>query len=162
MFKDAKLFGKINIIDLFIVIAVIGAAIFGVQQFRSGDSFIAPALDTREFLISFYTEEVENFSANALQIDDRVFDNGRNIPLGRVTDLVIDEAVIWNPDQYGNTVRSNKEGFSSVEITARLSAVPHEHGIMIAGNRYGIGHSLAVRSGASIIFMRISGLEEVN
>ena len=163
MFKDAKLFGKINIIDLFIVIALIGAAIFGVQQFRSGDGrLIAVAPDTREFMISFYTEEVENFSANALQLGDRVFDNGRNVFLGTVADLQINEAVIWNADQNGNTVRSNKEGFSSVEITAKLTAVPHEHGIMIAGNRYGIGHSLAVRSGASIIFMRISGLEEVN
>ncbi|MCL2223416.1 MAG: DUF4330 domain-containing protein [Defluviitaleaceae bacterium] len=162
MFKDAKLFGKINIIDLFIVIGIIGVAVFGVQQFRGGEGIIAFAPETREFLISFYTEEVENFTANALRLGDNVFDNGPNLFLGVVEYLDIGDAVIWNADQYGNTVRSNKEGFSSVEITARLTAVPHEHGIMIAGNRYGIGHSLAVRSGASIIFMRVSGLEEIN
>lgn len=161
MFRDAKLFGKVNVIDLFIVIGLIGAVVFGVRQFRAGDGIIAVP-PVRDFLISFYTEEVENFSADALRIGDYVFDNGRNVFLGVVTDLVIDDAIIWNADQDGNTVRSNKEGFSSVTITASLRAVPHEHGIMIAGNRYGIGHSLAVRSGASIIFMRVSGLEEVS
>jgi len=161
MFKDAKLFGKINIIDLVIIVAIIGAAVFGAQQFRAGEGLIAVAPDTQEFYISFFTEEVENFTAYALRIGDSVFDNGRNVPMGVVTNLRIEDAIIWNADQHGNTVRSDKPGFSSVEITARLSAVPHYHGIMIGGNRYGVGHSLAVRAGASIIFMRISGLEEI-
>jgi hypothetical protein len=162
MFKDSKLFGKINVIDLFIVLALIGAAAFGIYQLRAGQgvAFIAPP-ETREFIISFYTEEVENFSAHAVNIGDNVFDHGRNISLGVVTDIEIADAIIWNADQYGNTVRSNKDGFSSIEIFARLSATPTEHGIIIAGNRYGIGHSLAVRAGMATIFMRISGLEEI-
>lgn len=161
MFKDAKLFGKINIIDLFIVVALIVAVVFGVQQFRSGRGIIPVTLETREFYLSFFTEETESFSAYAINIGDNVFDHGRSVPLGVVTNVEVNDAIVWNADQYGNTVRSNKPGHSSVEVTARLSSVPSEHGIVIAGNRYGIGHSLAVRSGRSIIFMRISGLELV-
>lgn len=160
MFKDAKLFGKINIIDLAIVLALIGAAIFGVRQLGAGETIIGPA-ETREFAISFFTEEVESFTAYAINVGDNVFDNGRNVAMGQVTYLDIDDAIIWNADQHGNTVRSNKPGFSSIEIHARLRATPSENGILIAGNRYGVGHSLAVRAGSSIIFMRISGLEEI-
>jgi len=161
MFKDSKLFGKVNIIDLFIVIALIGVAVFGVRQFRAGDSIIGPAQETREYIISFYTEEVENFSAEALRVGDNVFDHTRGVAMGVLESFEVNPAVIWNADQYGNTVRSDKEGWSSVTVSARLTAIPSEHGIMIAGNRYGIGHSLAIRAGRSTIFVRISGLEEV-
>lgn len=159
--KNAKVFGKINIIDLCLVIAIIGAAFFIVSQFRGGAPVVIAQPEQREFIMSFYVEEVENFRVEGINIGDNLFDDGRNIFLGEVTHLDIDEAVIWNADRYGNTVRSNKEGFSSLEITTQLRATPFEHGILIAGNRYGIGHSLTVRAGRSFIFMRISGLEEV-
>lgn len=161
--KDAKIFGKINIIDLCIVLALIGAAIFVVGQFRGGGSPVAIVAqpEQRDFILRFYVEEVENFRVDGISIGDNLFDDGRNIFLGEVSYLDIDEAVVWNADRYGNTVRSNKEGFSSLEITTELRATPFEHGINIAGNRYGIGHSLTVRAGRSFIFMRISGLEEV-
>ncbi|MCL1843079.1 MAG: DUF4330 domain-containing protein [Defluviitaleaceae bacterium] len=159
--KDARLFGKVNIIDFFIVLALIAVVIFGVHQLRGdeGGLFIAP--ETREFNISFFMEEVENFTAYAINIGDNVFDNGRNVAMGEVTALDISDAIIWNPNQYGQLIASDKPGFSSLEIHARLSAVPSENGILIAGNRYGIGHSLAVRAGSSVMFMRISGLSEI-
>ncbi|MCL2048693.1 MAG: DUF4330 domain-containing protein [Defluviitaleaceae bacterium] len=163
MLKDSKLFGKINIIDFFIIVALIGAAIFGVYQLRSGRGpLVLSQAETKDYIISFFTEEVESFSAEALSTGVNAFDHGRNIPLGVVDSFEINDAIIWNADQNGNTVRSNKPGHSSVEITARLTATPSEHGIVVAGNRYGIGHSLVLRAGRSIIFMRISGLEEVN
>jgi len=162
MLKDAKLFGKINIIDFFIILALVGAAAFFVYQFRAGGGvpFIAPP-ETQDFIVSFFAEEVASFTTDVISIGDNVIDSGRNLSLGQVIDLNIDDAIIWNADQYGNTIRSNKEGFSSIEITTRLTAVPNEHGFTIAGNRYGIGHSVTVRAGRSVIFMRISGLEEV-
>ncbi|MCL1884225.1 MAG: DUF4330 domain-containing protein [Defluviitaleaceae bacterium] len=162
MFKDSKLFGLVNIIDLFIVIGLIGVVIFGIYQFSAGDGIVAIAPETRTFEISFFAPEIESFSAEALRVGATVFDHGRNVSLGTVTEVNIDEAMIWNADQYGNTVLSNKEGFSSVEVIAVLDAVPSEHGITIAGNRYGIGHSLAIRAGQAIIFGRISGLEEIS
>jgi hypothetical protein len=162
MFKDAKLFGLINIIDLFIVLGIIGVAIFGIRQFTAGEGIVGiGAPETREFYISWFTEEVESFTAYAINVGDGAWDNARHLSMGVVTDVQVNDAIIFNPDQHGNTVRSNREGWSSIEITARLSAVPSENGILIAGNRYGVGHSMAVRAGSSIIFMRVSGLEEI-
>ena len=160
--KNARIFGIINIIDLLIVLALIGAAFFAVRQLRGGEGlggFIG--IETQDFIIQFHTPEVENFSAYNVNVGDNVFDNGRNLAMGVVTAVEVDEARIWNADQYGNTVVSDKEGFSSITITARLTATPSDNGILIAGNRYGVGHSLPVRAGGSIIFMRVSGLWEV-
>jgi len=160
--KNSKVFGKINIIDLCIVLAVIAAGVILFTQFRSGSGPIAIAQpETREFRMSFFVEEVEDFRLDGINIGDGLFEGGSNIFLGTVTYLDIDDAIVWNADRYGNTVRSDKEGHSSLEITTQLRATPAEHGVMVGGNRYGIGHSLTVRVGRSVIFMRISGLEEV-
>jgi len=160
--RDAKVFGKINIIDLCIILGVIAAAVVVFTQFRGGSgpiTIIQP--ETREFTMSFFVEEVEDFRLAGINIGDSLFESAPNIFLGNVIYLDIDEAIVWNADSYGNTVRSNKEGHSSLEITTRLRATPVEHGVMVGGNRFGIGHSLTVRVGTSVIFMRISGLEEV-
>jgi len=164
MIRDSKLFGKINIIDLCIVLGVIGIAIFGFTQLRGGSSpitILAPD-EAREFTMSFFVEEVEDFRLDGINIGDRAFDGPANILLGEVIYLDINDAIVWNADRYGNTIRSNKEGHSSLEITTRLRATPVEHGVMVGGNRFGIGHSLTLRVGSSVIFMRISGLEEVS
>jgi len=164
MIRDSKLFGKINVIDFCIVLGLIGALVIVFTQFRGGGSPIAiPILaadESREFTMSFFAPEIEDFRLGGISIGDPLFEGGSNIFLGYVISLDIDEAVIWNADRYGNTVRSNKEGHSSLEITTRLRATPAEHGVIVGGNRYGIGHSLTVRVGRSVIFMRISGLEE--
>ena len=164
MIRDSKLFGKINIIDLCIVLGIIAVGIFSLTQFRGGGgspiTILAPD-ETREFTMSFFVEEVEDFRLDGINIGDRAFDGPANILLGEVIYLDINDAIVWNADRYGNTVRSNKKGHSSLEITTQLRATPVEHGVMVGGNRFGIGHSLTVRVGSSVIFMRISGLEEV-
>lgn len=159
MFRDGKLFGKVNIIDLFIVLLLIAVVAFGVRQFGGGGLPMMHTQETREFIIRFYAEEVENFTVEAIEIGDNVFDGGRNIALGQVVALDIADAIVWNADHYGNTVQSSKDGFSSLEISARLSATQGDHGIVIAGNHYGIGHTMVVRAGRSVIQMRVSGLE---
>ena len=158
--KDARIFGKLNIIDLFIVLGLIGAAVFGFMQFRGDGGFIGGP-ESQEFDIWFFVEQVENFTAERVQVGDALFDQGRGIHMGEVTAIVLEDAIIWNADQQGNTVRSNQYGSSSMHIQARISAVPSDNGILIGGNRYGVGHSLVVRASGSHIFMRISGLELV-
>ncbi|MCL1877833.1 MAG: DUF4330 family protein [Defluviitaleaceae bacterium] len=162
MIRDAKLFGKINIIDLFIIIAIIGAVGFAIHQVRAGGSIIAPT-DTHMFYVSFFAEEVEGFTADALRGNAgvNVFDHSRGVFLGTLESYDIQPAIIWNADHEGNTVQSDKPGFNSVTITARIEAVSSEHGFLVAGNRYGVGHSLAVRAGGAHIFVRVSGLEKI-
>lgn len=162
MFKDSKLFGKINIIDLFLIIVIIGAVVFGVRQFRAGEGIIAVA-ETSTFYVSFFGEEIEDFTVENLRghTGANLFDHSRGVFLGRLETYDIQPAIVWNADQYGRAVASDKPGFNSVTITATIEGVPNEHGFLVAGNRYGVGHSLAIRTAGSHIFVRISGLEEV-
>ncbi|MCL2500594.1 MAG: DUF4330 domain-containing protein [Defluviitaleaceae bacterium] len=158
--KDAKLFGKVNILDLLIVVALIGLVAFGVYQLRSGRGLIGG--ESREFILSFFTEEIEDWVVEGIREGDNVFDHLTGLYLGVVEDIRLAPSIVWNADQYGNTVRSTKEGFSSMQVCVRVTATTREHGIYISGNRYGIGMNRPIRAGGSAVFTRVSGLREAN
>ena len=157
--KQARLFGKINIIDFFLILGLLAAVAFGAYRLYSGRGLIGG--ESREFILTFFTEEVDNFSAYGVNVGDNAFDHLNGLFLGTVTAVNISDAIVWNADQHGNTVRSTKEGFSSVEISVRVNGVPGDHGVLVAGNRYGVGMNRPIRAGASAIQMRVSALREV-
>ena len=157
--KDGKLFGKINIIDFAIILVLIGAVIFIFMKLnKSGE--IVPAAAQKQYELKVYVAEVESFVTKGMKVGDTLYDDSKNMPLGVITDIAVDDSVDFNPDTTGKLVKSGKEGYNSIEITSELMATPFDNGIIISGNKYGIGHSLTIRAGQSICFMRISGLSE--
>jgi len=157
--KDARLFGKINIIDFFLALALVGALIFGINFIRGGGGFIGG--ETREFIIGFHAPLVDNYIVDTIRIGDSAFDHILGNYLGVVYDVDIRDSIVWNADQYGNSVRSSQDGFSSVEVFIRITGTPGDHGVLVAGNRYGVGMNRAIRAGAAAIQMRVSYLREV-
>jgi len=157
--KEARLFGKINIIDFFLVLALVGAIIFGVNFIRAGGAFIGG--ETREFIIGFHAPEVDDFSARVINIGDNAFDHILGNYLGEVYDVVIGPSIVWNADQYGNSVQSTKEGFSSLTVYVRITGTLDNHRVLVAGNPYGVGMNRALRAGAAAMQMRVSYLREI-
>jgi len=98
---------------------------------------------------------------DSIRVGDYVFDHIRGNFVGVVTDFSIGEAIVWNADQHGNTVRATKEGFSSVEVSVRLTGTPSQHTVMVAGHRFGVGMNYTLRVGGNAIITRVSGLREV-
>ncbi|MCL2187393.1 MAG: DUF4330 domain-containing protein [Defluviitaleaceae bacterium] len=158
--RDAKILGKVNIIDALIILVLVGALAFGIYQFRGGGGIIGGEM--RTFYITFFTEATENFIVEGMSIGDNLFDHARGLLLGAVTEIDIADAIVWNADQHGNAVRSSKEGFSSLRVTARINGTPSDHGVLVAGNRYGIGMNVPIRAGQSAVLTRISGLREAD
>ncbi|MCL2363384.1 MAG: DUF4330 domain-containing protein [Defluviitaleaceae bacterium] len=157
--RDARLFGKINIIDAVLILALVGAIIFGVNFIRGGGAFIGG--ESREFIIGFHSPEVDDFSATIINIGDNAFDHILGNFLGEVYDVVVGPSVVWNVDQYGNSVLSTMEGFSELTVYVRITGTPDNHGVLVAGNRYGVGMNRALRAGAAAMQMRVSYLREI-
>jgi len=156
--KNARLFGKLNIIDLLLILVLIGAAAFGVMQLRSGRGLIGG--ESREFVATFFTQEIEDWAVTNIRVGDRVYDHIRGHFIGHVVAVEVGEAIVWNADQHGNTVRSNKPGFSSIELSVRVNGTTGDNTVLIAGTRVGVGMNYTLRAGGNAIFMRISALRE--
>lgn len=86
MFKDGKLFGKINLFDFAIVILVIILIIAGVTKFKTFDKTVdASAMGKIQY--TFLIEDVRSYTADALKSGDTVFDSATNINIGTITNV---------------------------------------------------------------------------
>jgi len=156
--KEAKVFGKINIIDLLIILAILAVGVFFASRLRAGEITIAPT-PTSAYEMRFFTESVQTFTAENMRVGEDLFDNATGALLGRIVEVNINPSIEWNPNAAGVLTSSSMEGWSSVEVVTHLQATPDTHGIRISGNRYSVGQSLTIRGGG-LIFLRVSGIEE--
>lgn len=158
--KDGRLFGKINVIDILIVIVAVAAVSFVLS--RSSGSSIAPGATGTDntYIMKFYVDVIQDFVVEHMQVGDTVMDDGKNINLGTIVDLKVEDSVEFHPDTSGVLVQSPRDGYHSLEITSELTAQSFNNGLIINGNRYAVGQSVTIRAGDSILFLRISGIEE--
>ncbi len=153
--KNGKLFGKISIIDIGIIILVIIAGLFIVKKLGI---FIPKENITNnndKIKVVFYQEEVNSFTANNVKLEDPATETLLNMSFGNVVDIEIGDSVSWGEDKDGRQVKSTKNGFSSVFITMETNGILGPNGINIGGSNYYIGQFITLRVGTSIFYGRI-------
>ncbi len=155
--NKGRLFGKVNIIDLCVVIAIIGVGAFLGMKFMSPSAEVKPV--SEDYIIKFYVEEVPDYVANVIQLGDRVEDEQKSIFLGTVSNIVTGPGYEYTPNAAGELPRGYKEGYVSCEITAELKAQAFANGLLIEGNKYGVGHTFVIRAGKAKIYLKLSAIE---
>jgi hypothetical protein len=159
--KNGKLFGKISIIDIIIVLAIIFAGIFVVNKIGifKPETIITNSGD--KLKITFYQEEVNSFTANNVEIGDPTTETLQNMSFGNVVEIEVGPSVSWGTDKDGRQVKSTKEGWSSISITMETNGKLGPNGINIGGSNYYIGQFITLRVGDSIFYGRISNAEKL-
>jgi len=155
--KNGKLFGKVSVVDLFVLVAAVAAAVF--IGGRMGVKSIVTPQNAEIVSVSFQTEQAADCVVDYLPHGARVMDEAKGVDLGRIIRVDIGEGYDYNPDENGRLVKSSKYGYSCVEITSEVRGVMDERGLWVDGNRYIVGHSMSVVAGDAILFMRVSGIE---
>jgi hypothetical protein len=159
--KKGKLFGLINVIDLFVLLAVVGAvAFFGMRTIPTIIEIGGGGGDM--YIVQYYAEDMPSFVGNFIKIDDRVQDESKFVDLGRVTGFELSNGWAYGFDDGGRSVRSPREGHSTLLLTTEVRAVQGDYGIVVGGNIYGVGHSFTIRVGDAKIFLRVFSIERAN
>ena len=156
MFIDekGKLFGKLNLIDLLIIIVLVVAA--GILGYK----FLSPALSSTEAataVVQFYAEEVSDFvlDGNHIQVGDPLLDEVKNVSLGTITKIEIDDPVSYGTDDQGRVVTSQRPHHKSLLITAEVPAQQYEHGMIVNASRYYVGHTFVLLAGQAKLYLRV-------
>lgn len=157
--SKGKLFGKVSIIDLLIVLVLV-AAVAGVGykfvQSRTESIFVK----TDTLVVQFYQEEVNDFTAKALKIGDIALENEQSADFGVVTDIKIDSAVSWAQNPVGGFVQSSKPGYSSIYITMETKGTLGDTGFKIGTGTFNIGKTITLKAGNAIFYGRISDISK--
>lgn len=156
--KNGKLFGKINLIDLIILLVVL-AGIFGVYYKFQQSATATPFSEKQKIQVTLQTDDVDNFAVDAIEVGDVVRDWQKNITLGTLKEIKVGEAKIAGFNEAGEVVLSTRDDRVSVELVFEGEGLYSPQGATsFSNNSYFINRSMEISVGDVILWIRISDI----
>jgi len=157
--KEGRLFGKISIIDLAsLVLFILLAFMFLKQLGVIGHKQVAVSLDNIE--ITFYQEEVNDFTAESIEVGQPTKETLKNVSFGEITNIEIGQPISWDKDPDGKQVSSSREGYNSIYITTETKGKLTENGAILGGEEYYVGQTIMFKAGNAIFYGDIAGFNK--
>ena len=137
-----KFLKKFNRLDLAILL---GLAVFLTFAFLYSRREV---FGSSKFMISFFAEDAMPFVADAIKIGDPIYQHGIGVFFGNVISIEVREI---NPERVDIIVSGVLE----------LPENALNNGLLIGGNLYSIGQTVAFRAGDGILNSRVMALEKL-
>jgi len=160
MDKKGKLFGKLSIVDIVIVLALIAIVAVAGYKFIRPDTASPFTTKTDEIRLQFYAEEVPEYAAKAIKVGDPAKESLQNAGFGHVSDIKTDKSISWVDTDKGEYIAGTKKGYSSVVITLDGTGILSGNGVKIGNGQYYIGQTIVLYVGNSSLQGRISKIEK--
>ncbi|MDR3120456.1 MAG: DUF4330 domain-containing protein [Clostridiales bacterium] len=162
--KNGKLFGKVSVVDVLVVVLILAAGIFFAARYLSSrDNPISAGGALDELEIRFYSEEVNDFVADAIKEGDAAKEYAQYANFGTVTKVEKADSITWVGDFDGIINPSSKDGYySSVTVTTRARGKINAIGFDLDGTTYFVGKTVIMQFGKAGFQGRISGVERVS
>ena len=162
--KNGKLFGKLNIIDLLIILIVLAALAFvGLRYLRPDSSGHAAAPD--KVRITFFAKDapILLWDQGERQMGGPVSDHDTSNYLGVLTSYVPEEAYIYALDQdSGEMVRVLSSTECFLTFACEGEGYISDDGLRINGVQYSIGGTYVIRAGQTRISCRLADFERID
>ena len=158
--KKGKLFGKVNLIDLFIVLVIIAAVAYvGLRM----TGFIgAKPEDKTQLRVTFDSYEAPDFVLDYIEEGTGVYDVKEMVTIGRIESFETGAPVGFVREDSEVEMLPPREGTYSVTLYFLTEAVLSEHGFVINGTTYAVGHTITIFAGEAKLYGKISGIEKLN
>lgn len=155
-----KLFGKVSIVDLLIIVIIVAGLLGAYYKFGRTDSLNIIA-KTEKVSISFYMEDLPGFVAESIKVGDVVKDRMSSVLIGKVTSVEIGPDTIYLPNAEGKVVVSSKPGYVSIKVTAEGQGVYSNEGVSFSNVDYYVNKIFDLRVGKTNIAPRITSIDKV-
>ena len=158
--KNGKLFGKLNIIDLLIILIIIAAAIFlGMRIFGGDEDMQNPARTVR---MTFYAPDAPAVLEGKASAGDPVIDFDNSRSLGTLTAYDTEPAITYvvNP-QTGEPVEIPVADECRLTLTCETIGYLSVDGLHVNDCTYCIGGSYTIRAGQTRVACRLADVEVV-
>ena len=150
--EKGKLFGKINIIDLLVIIVILAALCFALFRYALPKNDKA---GEQAFELVLYCHDTPRFTAEQIKTGDSVWDQSYDVELGTVKTVEILPLMETQAGPDGKTVTTESDWLVSVILTLDSKGAKDEHGVRINGSLYGSGHTMTVFAGEAKLYLKV-------
>jgi hypothetical protein len=156
--KQGRLFGKLSIIDIAVLVVIIGLLIgLGYRRLSSKAAVIVNA-DTK-FYVTLVVERIRDFSLEAIDEGDIIYEQYAQQPFGKIvaTETEQSKEVLKKPDGTISYVPMEQKFnlYATLECTGNVG----DNGYYVNGNsQIAIGSDLRIQSNKVICTARVVGL----
>ena len=154
-----RLFKKINLIDLLIILIILAAGVFLFNKFGKA-KIVNPLAKQEPVEITFIVESLPEYAADSIEEGDPVTDRVTSSYLGKVTKLEKNPDITFGVDSEGKVVRSSKEGYCSLELTVEGTGVFSGKVVNIGNTNYYVYRETTLYVGDTMLFTRIKDIEK--
>lgn len=154
-----RLFKKINLIDLLVIIIILAAGIFAFYKFGKAQ-IITPFTPTDRIVITFYSEDLPAYAVEAMKEGHEVKDKTTNSVFGKVTNVKQMPSVFYAADLEGKMVKSSKEGYASMLLTVEGDGIFSTNGAVFGNIDYYINRYLEIRVGNVAVYTKVRSIEK--
>jgi len=157
--KKGKLFGKISVVDILVVVIIIAVAAGLYYKFGKSGT-VTPFTKTSTVQLSIYMETVNDYVIKSIKVGDVVKDRVQNITLGKVVDVKVEPDMTYAINDKSLVVPFSRKGYSSATITFEGQGIYSSSGVIFGGIDYYINkNGTEWRVGNSFCFARISDIK---
>ncbi len=151
MFKNYKLFGKINIIDLFVLLVVVAAVLFVGTKFLGNDG----GGELSNVRLTFYSDETSDFVIDKIAEGAPIFDDSHKVELGTCEYYAKGDTAKSSFVEDGVWHVSDKPDYSTLELVCLSKGVDLPNGVEIGGEQYCVGDYIVLRIGHAKIYIEL-------
>jgi len=141
---DGKVLGKINIIDLIILVLILLVISGSIYKFNAHEINIMR--DQKEINYKIKIKDIKSSSAEFFKIGDEIFESKTKIYLGEIKNIIVNDYYDYIFDMHGELHKSKKP--DRIELLLEIKS----HGIE-NNNAYLINGSYELKIGADIYIL---------
>lgn len=141
--EKGKLFGLINVIDLFVLVIIVALVGFGAYKMVNVNPTVA--VNNKQAVMRFEITEVRDYTYNVIQVGETVKDYDKNIVYGKVVKVEKTPAKRYVTTADGRVVVATVPDKLDVSIYVQGTATSNNNIILMGNNEIFVGASLALK-----------------
>lgn len=161
--SKGRLFGKVSIVDILIVVMILGV-IGGVGYKFKKSSTSTPFAKKDTIQVTFYQPEANNYVDGTIKAGDIVKDKATGSVFGKVVSVKTDKAVSVGTNNDGQIVLASNPKMCSITIVVQGEGIykdgKSDQGVSFDNTDFFINTSVQLRAGNTDVWTLVKSLEK--
>ncbi len=155
--EKGRLFGKINLLDILIVVIIIGVVV-AVAYKLNNSKVITPFTQKDKIVTVLTADEVIEEIASTLNVGESVRDRVTGASFGVVKSIEVNPSISYTSNSNGEIVKSTRPGYKSLIITVEGEGVYSNSNVTFGNNDYYINKQYEIRIDNTSIYFRVQNV----